>query len=98
MILFLIEYLRLLGFKVPVVFEYVSTRMALASVTTLIISIFLGPIFIKKLYELKIGQPIRMQECPLLGQLHEKKERYPNHGGYFNFDLYDFFIDYLDGS
>lgn len=81
MILFLIEYLRLLGFKVPVVFEYVSTRMALASVTTLIISIFLGPIFIKKLYELKIGQPIRMQECPLLGQLHEKKKDTPTMGG-----------------
>jgi phospho-N-acetylmuramoyl-pentapeptide-transferase len=81
MILFLIEYLRSLGFKVPIVFEYVSTRMALASVTTLLISIFLGPFFIKKLYEMKIGQPIRMEECPLLGQLHEKKKDTPTMGG-----------------
>lgn len=70
-----------LGLKVPAVFTYVSTRMILAALTTLLISIFLGPYFIRKLYELKIGQPIRMEDCPLLGHLHQKKKDTPTMGG-----------------
>jgi len=82
MILLLIEYLNdVLGFTVPAVFTYFSTRMILAAVTTLTLSIFLGPRFIKKLYEWKIGQSIRMDECPLLGKLHEKKQDTPTMGG-----------------
>jgi len=82
MILLLIDYLSaVLGIKMPAVFTYYSTRMALAAVTTLVLSIFLGPRFIKKLYEWKIGQSIRMEECPLLGQLHEKKKDTPTMGG-----------------
>ena len=69
------------GLKIPMVFSYISTRMMLSSVTALIICIFLGPRFIKKLYELKIGQPIRMEECPLLGELHHKKKDTPTMGG-----------------
>lgn len=69
------------GLKIPMVFYYTSTRMMLAAMTSLVISIFFGPFFIKKLYELKIGQPIRMEECPLLGQLHAKKKDTPTMGG-----------------
>lgn len=67
--------------KIPTVFTYTSTRMMLAALTSLLISIFLGPAFIKKLYELKIGQSIRTEECPLLGHLHEKKKDTPTMGG-----------------
>lgn len=81
MILLLIAWLRDLGIKVPLVFEYHSTRMILAAITTLVISIFLGSRFIKKLYELKIGQTIRMEECPLLGELHQDKKDTPTMGG-----------------
>ncbi len=82
MMLFLVEWLKYsLGIKVPTVFTYYSTRMMLAAVTSLIIGIFLGPRFIKKLYELKIGQTIRVEDCPLLGQLHEKKKDTPTMGG-----------------
>lgn len=82
MILFLVDWLKYsLGLKVPAVFTYYSTRMMLAAVTSLIICIFLGPRFIKKLYELKIGQTIRVEDCPLLGQLHEKKKDTPTMGG-----------------
>ena len=69
------------GIKPPAVFSYFSTRMMLAALTSLLISIFVGPIFIRKLYELKIGQPIRKEECPLLGKLHEKKQDTPTMGG-----------------
>jgi phospho-N-acetylmuramoyl-pentapeptide-transferase len=55
--------------------------MILAALTSLLISIFLGPYFIRKLYELKIGQTIRTRECPLLGELHHKKQDTPTMGG-----------------
>lgn len=82
MIFFLIKFIYVfLGIKAPSVFTYNSTRMILASVTTLGLTIFMGPCFIRKLYELKIGQSIRMEECPLLGELHEKKKDTPTMGG-----------------
>ncbi|MGA8165461.1 MAG: phospho-N-acetylmuramoyl-pentapeptide-transferase [Waddliaceae bacterium] len=82
MIVFLVRLLREnMGFKVPMVFGYTSTRMMLAAVTSLLISIFLGPRFIKKLYQLKIGQPIRQEECPRLGELHAWKKNTPTMGG-----------------
>lgn len=82
MILFLIDFLKdYLGMKTPTVFSYFSTRMMLAALTSLFLSIFLGPYFIRKLYEMKIGQSIRKDDCPLLGKLHEKKQDTPTMGG-----------------
>src|SRR5262249_42654788 len=82
MILILIDFLReYAGIKTPAVFSYFSTRMMLAALTSLVLSIFLGPYFIRKLYEMKIGQSIRKDECPLLGKLHEKKQNTPTMGG-----------------
>lgn len=82
MIFYFIDLLKeLTGLKVPVAFSYTSTRMMLAAVTSLILIIFLGPYFIRKLYELKIGQSIRSEHCPLLGELHHKKKDTPTMGG-----------------
>lgn len=82
MILLLMHFLKeFAGIKPPAVFGYFSTRMMLAALTSLFLSVFLGPYFIRKLYELKIGQSIRKEECPLLGQLHEKKQNTPTMGG-----------------
>ncbi len=82
MIFFIMDFLKEeWGLRIPAVFAYYSTRMILAAVTSLLFSILLGPYFIRKLYELKIGQPIRKEECPLLGQLHEKKHNTPTMGG-----------------
>ena len=77
MLLLLSEFIHL-----PNAFLYFSTRMILAAATTLLFVIILGPRFIKKLYELKIGQSIRgMEECPLLAELHGKKKDTPTMGG-----------------
>ncbi len=81
MILMLLDFLKTVGFHIPAVFGYVSTRMMCAAVTSLLISILLGPSLIRKLYEWKIGQPIRKEECPVLGKLHEKKQDTPTMGG-----------------
>lgn len=82
MLLFFFEWLSSFHLKVPTVFTYFSTRMILAATTSLLFTIWLGPWFIKKLYELKIGQTIRsVEDCPLLAELHEKKKDTPTMGG-----------------
>ncbi len=83
MLLWILNYLTTyLHLKVPAAFAYFSTRMILASVTALLLTIFLGPRFIKKLYEMKIGQSIRsLAEVPLLAELHGKKKDTPTMGG-----------------
>lgn len=83
MLLFLIRILKeYWDIKIPSVFAYSSTRMILAAITALILTIFLGPFFIRKLYALKIGQSIRSKdECPFLAELHSKKKDTPTMGG-----------------
>ncbi len=55
----------------------------LAAITTLLFTIFLGPWFIRKLYQLKTGQSIRVEDLPLLAELHKKKKDTPTMGGIF---------------
>ncbi|HSX38134.1 MAG TPA: phospho-N-acetylmuramoyl-pentapeptide-transferase [Chlamydiales bacterium] len=82
MLLLVCEWLRdFFHLKVPSAFLYFSTRMIFAAATSLLFTILLGPRFIKKLYELKIGQTIRIEECPLLAELHGKKKDTPTMGG-----------------
>jgi phospho-N-acetylmuramoyl-pentapeptide-transferase len=59
------------------VFQYVTTRVALASLTALFLSLVLGPWMIRKLRELSFGQHIR-EEGP---QSHRKKAGTPTMGG-----------------
>jgi phospho-N-acetylmuramoyl-pentapeptide-transferase len=82
MILLIIDYLKNhFDFHIPSVFFYYSTRMMLAALTSLMITIFLGPFVIRKLTALKCGQSIRTDEAPLLGELHSKKKNTPTMGG-----------------
>lgn len=59
------------------VFQYITTRTALASLTALAISLVCGPWMIRKLRELAFGQHIR-EEGP---QSHYKKAGTPTMGG-----------------
>ena len=82
MLLWLAQYLDttwLIGF--PTAIFYSSTRMALSAITAFLFSIFVGPQFITQLYALKIGQQIRTEDCPLLGELHKDKQDTPTMGG-----------------
>lgn len=81
MILLLLQWLSHQGMKVPSVFFYASTRMTLACLTTLFLTLCFGPWVIKKLYELKTGQSIRVEDCPMLAELHQKKKETPTMGG-----------------
>lgn len=81
-LLLLIHFLHShFGIHIPSAFSYSSTRMLLAAMTTLLITIFLGPYCIRRLYELKTGQSIRVEDCPLLVELHKKKKDTPTMGG-----------------
>src|SRR3954463_13901993 len=59
------------------VFQYVTFRTAYASITALLISLFLGPWLITRLREFQIGQHIR-EEGP---KSHQKKAGTPTMGG-----------------
>lgn len=64
------------------VFRYITFRAACAAVTALVLTIFLGPYVIRKLYALKVGQSVRCkEECPPLYALHRTKEGTPTMGG-----------------
>ena len=82
MILILLNFLQsYMHFSPPSGLYHYSTRMLLAAFTSLLFCLISGPYFIRKLYELKVGQTVRMDECPLLGKLHEKKKNTPTMGG-----------------
>ena len=59
------------------VFQYLTFRAVMASVTAVLIGLMLGPIVIRKLTELKIGQPIREYGV----QEHLAKRGTPTMGG-----------------
>src|SRR5438445_620368 len=82
MILLVFDFFsRVFGWRIPSVFAYSSTRMILAALTSLLCTIVFGPWVIKRLYELKTGQSIRVEDCPQLVALHEKKKDTPTMGG-----------------
>ncbi len=82
MILWLCGFLHeMLGIKMPMVFCYYSTRMMLAALTALLVSIFFGTRFIALLTRLKVGQPIRTADHGLISELHAPKKNTPTMGG-----------------
>jgi phospho-N-acetylmuramoyl-pentapeptide-transferase len=64
------------------IFSYISFRAVMAALTALVLSLLLGPWIIRKLTELKIGQPIRTaEEVHRLHELHRQKKGIPTMGG-----------------
>ncbi len=69
------------SFNLHPFFSYASTRMLLAAATALVLTIFIGPRFIRALGRLNIGQKVRTKEAPQISQFHEKKNGTPTMGG-----------------
>lgn len=64
------------------VFKYVTFRAMGAALTTLLVSLIIGPKVIEVLTRLKLGQPIRgKEEVHKLADLHGKKRGTPTMGG-----------------
>ncbi|MCH9612616.1 MAG: Phospho-N-acetylmuramoyl-pentapeptide-transferase [Chlamydiia bacterium] len=70
-----------LHIHIPAAFFNTSSRMGLAAMTSLLFSILVGPYFIRKLYEIKVGHVVRVRDCPVLADLHAKKSDTPSMGG-----------------
>lgn len=63
------------------VFKYVTFRAAMASITAFLLSILLGPVIIRMLSRLKMGELPRRAHVERLYQLHKHKEGTPTMGG-----------------
>ncbi len=81
MILFLLHWLEALGFKVPSLFFYASTRMIFAAIFALGATICFGRSFIRKLYELKVGHTVRVSDVKVLREQYQKNTNVPSMGG-----------------
>src|SRR5665213_1643304 len=77
-LLYWLLYEKLFPFFHPFrIFRYLTFRTAFASLTALMIALFIGPYVIEKLREFQIGQYIR-EDGP---QAHQKKAGTPTMGG-----------------
>ncbi|MGR3912498.1 MAG: phospho-N-acetylmuramoyl-pentapeptide-transferase [Candidatus Rhabdochlamydia sp.] len=83
MLMLLFKLLIHYGISLPSALFDFSTRMLLGALTAWLIMMLLSPWWIKKLYEIKTGQTLRVEEdCPLLVKLYEKKKNTPSMGGF----------------
>ncbi|MDD5166468.1 MAG: phospho-N-acetylmuramoyl-pentapeptide-transferase [Candidatus Omnitrophica bacterium] len=78
--LYLLHYLHdsLSAFNV---FRYITFRAVMAAMTAFLISLILGPLVIRKLKELKIGEKITKGDSLKLDALHQHKRDTPTMGG-----------------
>lgn len=68
-------------FTVFNIFRYITFRAAMATITAFLISLILGPIVIRFLTRLKIGENVRKEDSARLYELHSKKQDTPTMGG-----------------
>jgi len=65
------------------IFRYITFRAGMATITTFLLCIIVGPYFIEKLKNLKIQEITKRHDCPDLDQFHHHKEGTPTMGGLF---------------
>ena len=63
------------------IFRYITFRSAMAALTAFTISLILGPVLIKKLKKLKVGENIRVEDSQRLHELQRNKQDTPTMGG-----------------
>jgi phospho-N-acetylmuramoyl-pentapeptide-transferase len=68
-------------FSVLNIFRYITFRSAMAALTAFLISLAFGPILIRKLKELKVGENIRKEDSAKLHELQRNKQDTPTMGG-----------------
>jgi phospho-N-acetylmuramoyl-pentapeptide-transferase len=68
-------------FSVFNIFRYITFRAGMATLTAFLLSLIFGPVIIRKLRSLKIGEQIRKEESAKLYDLHSKKQDTPTMGG-----------------
>ncbi|MBL7155602.1 MAG: phospho-N-acetylmuramoyl-pentapeptide-transferase [Candidatus Omnitrophica bacterium] len=63
------------------IFKYITFRAAMGSITAFLFSVIIGPIIIRKLSHLRIGDSPRKEYVENLYELHKHKEGTPTMGG-----------------
>jgi len=63
------------------IFRYITFRSAMAAITAFIISLIFGPVLIKRLKAMKVGENIRKEDSVRLHELHRSKQDTPTMGG-----------------
>jgi len=63
------------------IFRYITFRAAMAALTAFIVSLIFGPLLIRKLKELKVGEKINKADSAKLDDLHRHKQSTPTMGG-----------------
>lgn len=63
------------------IFRYITFRSANACLTAFLISLVFGPVLIRKLKKLKIGENVRKENSARLHELHRNKQDTPTMGG-----------------
>lgn len=62
-------------------FRYITFRAGMSTLTAFLISLIFGPLLIKKLKKLKIGERVRKEDSVRLHELHSGKQDTPTMGG-----------------
>jgi len=63
------------------IFRYITFRAAMAALTAFVISLIIGPVIIRRLKGLKIGEKINKDDSRKLDELHRGKAGTPTMGG-----------------
>lgn len=64
-------------------FKYITFRAAMAAVTTFVLCVILGPLFIRYVKSRQIRERAKRDDCPDLHSFHNAKEGTPTMGGVF---------------
>ncbi len=65
------------------IFKYITFRAAMAAVTTFVLCMILGPMFIKYSKQRAIRERAKREDCPALDKFQTAKEGVPTMGGIF---------------
>lgn len=65
------------------IFRYITFRAIMAAITAFCLSLIFGPLVIRKLKKLKVGENINKQDSKELDRLHNSKQGTPTMGGIF---------------
>ncbi|MFH0826677.1 MAG: phospho-N-acetylmuramoyl-pentapeptide-transferase [Candidatus Omnitrophota bacterium] len=63
------------------IFRYITFRAGLATITAFGLSLLFGPVLIRQLRRLKVGEQIRKEDSAKLHELHRNKQDTPTMGG-----------------
>ncbi len=65
------------------IFRYITFRSGMAAITTFVLCVIFGPLFIRKFKERSIHEDVQRKDCPQLDTFHGKKKGTPTMGGLF---------------